>query len=294
MKQIQIHENDANQRLDKFLTKTFPKLTRSMMYKAIRNKKIKVNRKRCTYDQILEENDSILLFLPEDALEQKKHDIHFISTELDIVYEDHNILIVNKPAGLLSQSDTSESQDTLVLRIQGYLYNKKEYDPTREQSFAPAICNRLDRNTTGLIIAAKNAHALRIINEAIAQRRIHKYYRCKVSGKVLKKNQIIKKYIRKEKTKALVSDIVKEGFKEACMDVRVLGYEKESTFVEIELHTGRFHQIRALMAHIHHPLQGDIKYGYIGKVKSYSLCAYKLIFEDIGLNLERSVFEIDL
>ena len=161
MKEIKINSNDANQRLDKFLMKTFPKLGKSMMYKAIRNKKIKVNRKRCTFDQKIQENDSILLFLPPDVLEEKQVDTQYISSQLDVVYEDENILIVNKPYGLLSQSDQSQNQDCLVNRVQAYLMEKNEYDPNKEHSFAPSICHRLDRNTTGLVIAAKNANALR-------------------------------------------------------------------------------------------------------------------------------------
>ena len=118
MKQIEILQDDANQRLDKFLLKMFPDLSRSLMYKAIRNKKIKVNRKRCTYDQILNKGDIVLLFLPPQFLNEKQRESNFISNQLDVIYEDENILIVNKPVGLLSQSDTSQIQDTLVSRIQ--------------------------------------------------------------------------------------------------------------------------------------------------------------------------------
>ena len=132
MKEIKINQNDANQRLDKFLMKTFPKLGKSMTYKAIRNKKIKVNRKRCTFDQKIQENDSILLFLPPDVLEEKKVETNYISSKLDVIYEDENILIVNKPYGLLSQSDQSQNQDCLVNRVQAYLMEKNKYDPNKE------------------------------------------------------------------------------------------------------------------------------------------------------------------
>lgn len=161
MKEIKINQNDANQRLDKFLMKTFPKLGKSMMYKAIRNKKIKVNRKRCTFDQKIQENDSILLFLPPDVLEEKKVETNYISSKLDVIYEDENILIVNKPYGLLSQSDQRQNQDCLVNRVQAYLMEKNEYDPNKEHSFAPSICHRLDRNTTGLVIAAKKCECVK-------------------------------------------------------------------------------------------------------------------------------------
>ena len=258
MKQIEILQDDANQRLDKFLLKMFPDLSRSLMYKAIRNKKIKVNRKRCTYDQILNKGD----------------------------------IVLNKPVGLLSQSDTSQTQDTLVSRIQGYLYEKNEYDPNNAHSFAPGICNRLDRNTRGLVIAAKNANASRIINEAIAQRRIHKYYKAYVSGHLEDKNFVIKKYMYKNKTKALVSDYPKDGYKIAYMEGNVLMQDKMNTWVEIELHTGRFHQIRALMSSISHPLVGDKKYGYKGKNMNIQLIAYKLRFDQLDLSLPIHEFVI--
>lgn len=292
MKQIEILQDDANQRLDKFLLKMFPDLSKSMMYKAIRNKKIKVNRKRCTYDQILKEKDIVLLFLPPQFLNEKQRKSNFISSKLDVIYEDENILIVNKPVGLLSQSDTSDKQDTLVSRIQGYLYKKDEYNPNNAHSFAPSICNRLDRNTRGLVIAAKNAQALRIVNEAIAQRKIHKYYKAYVSGHLEDENFIIKKYLYKDKTKALVSNNPKDGYKIAYMEGTVLMQDEKNTWVEIELHTGRFHQIRALMSSISHPLVGDKKYGYKGKDMNIQLIAYKLRFEQLDLSLPFHEFVI--
>ena len=167
MKEIKINSNDANQRLDKFLMKTFPKLGKSMMYKAIRNKKIKVNRKRCTFDQKIQENDSILLFLPPDVLEEKQVDTQYISSQLDVIYEDENILIVNKPCGLLSQSDQSKTQDCLVNRVQAYLMEKNEYDPNKEHSFAPSICHRLDRNTTGLVKQSQIVKSRRCIGHML-------------------------------------------------------------------------------------------------------------------------------
>ena len=292
MKEIKINSNDANQRLDKFLMKTFPKLTKSMMYKAIRNKKIKVNRKRCIFDQKIQENDIILLFLPPDVLEEKSVEKEYISSELDVVYEDENILIVNKPYGLLSQSDQSQNQDCLVNRIQAYLMEKNEYDPRKEHSFAPSICHRLDRNTTGLVIAAKNANALRKVNEAIANRSIQKMYRAYVSGTFKQNDFSMCYYLRKENTIAKVSDRKREGYQKALMDVHVETDDGENSICTITLHTGRFHQIRALMGHIEHPLLGDVKYGYRGKKKSIKLMAYRLEFHDIDLPLRQREFEI--
>ncbi len=287
MKEIKINSNDANQRLDKFLLKAFPNLSKSYMYKAIRNKKIKVNRKRCQFNQQLNENDIILLFLPPDVLEQKKDEtINFSKSELDVVYEDENLLIVNKPYGLLSQSDEKGNQDCLVRRIQSYLYEHKEYDPRSENSFAPTICHRLDRNTTGLVISAKNANALRAVNQAIANREITKVYRAKVVGYFDKKDLSMNYFLRKDKTKAFVSDEKKEGYVEAKMDCHVEKQYDDYAECIITLHTGRFHQIRALMAHINHPLVGDVKYGYQGKKQKIDLQAYQLIFHSIDLPIK--------
>ena len=292
MKQITVNTNDANQRLDKFLMKTYPKMTRSMMYKAIRNKKIKVNRKRCMYDQKLVENDVILLFLPPDVLEEKKVQKEYVNAHLDVVYEDHNILIVNKPYGLLSQSDSKENQDCLVNRVQAYLMKTNEYDPNKEHSFAPSICHRLDRNTRGLVIAAKNADALRKVNDAIAKRNITKMYRCKVVGTFKKKDFTMEYYLKKENTKALVSNVKKEGYVKALMDVHVENTDGKNSICIVTLHTGRFHQIRALFAHIKHPLVGDVKYGYHGEKHPIDLMAYRLVFHSIDLPLNQMEFEI--
>ncbi|MCF0106732.1 MAG: RluA family pseudouridine synthase [Holdemanella sp.] len=291
MKQIDIQSNDANQRVDKFLMKTFPNLSKSMMYKAIRNKKIKVNRKRCTYDQMLVEGDSILLFLPEEFLEMKSVSIQD-NHELDIIYEDENVLIVNKPYGLLSQSDTKDEQDCLVSRIQSYLYHSHQYDPAKEHSFTPAICHRLDRNTTGLVIAAKNANALKVINEAISNRKIHKYYKAMIQGVLPQKEMEITVYIKKEDTKALVSLFEEEGYKKATLKVKELYKKDKNSCVEVELMTGRFHQIRATLGFLNHPLLGDVKYGYKGNVKQINLQAYKLIFDDINIPIQK-IIEIE-
>ena len=289
MLEIVIHKNDANQRLDKFLQKAFPNLTKSMMYKSIRKKKIKVNRKRCEFNQILNEGDSILLFLPPDVLERKERKISNKATDLNIIYEDQNILIIHKPVGLLSQSD-GKNEDCLVNRMQSYLYQKGEYD-LNEHSFSPSICQRLDRNTEGLVLGAKNAETLRILNEAIRNRKIHKYYQAECVGD-FKEEMSLVYYLKKEGTIAHVSEFKKEGYRKSSMDVSVLKRNKDSTFIEIELHTGRFHQIRALMSYIGHPLVGDFKYGYSGPKKRYRLIAYKLDLSEVDLDLDQKVFEI--
>lgn len=290
MKEITITKNDANQRLDKFILKTFPLMTKSMMYKAIRNKKIKVNRKRCEFNQILIEDDHILLFLPPDVLEQKQREV-VESKPLQIVYEDDNLLIVNKPAGLLSQSDSKESQDCLVQRVQSYLFESKQWDPNIEHAFAPTICHRLDRNTQGLVVAAKNAQALRIMNEAISQRKVHKFYRAWVDGIVEEDCISMHSFLKKANTMALVQDHKAEGFVRADMNVKVVERQKNRTMIEVELLTGRFHQIRALMAHVNHPLCHDYKYGSKSK-GHYFLQAFRLDLSEVDLPLSQTIFEI--
>lgn len=294
MQEIKIGVNDAGQRLDRFLQKHYATLTKSMMYKAIRNKKIKVNRNRCTYDQKLQEGDSILLFLPYEFLETRQKACPVNTGSIDVVYEDDDIVLVNKPVGLLSQSDEKGLQDTLVSRIQYYLYQKKEYDPQKENSFAPAICHRLDKNTSGLILAAKNARALRLMNDAIACHKVRKVYCAKIEGMPLWDTKEVLCYIKKQETKALVAAEAKPGYKEARMHVKVLKRQKEYSIVQIFLETGRFHQIRASMAYLGYPLCGDIKYGYKGSQKSYSLCAYHLEIGDVDLPIANKEFTVPI
>lgn len=294
MQEIKIGVNDAGQRLDRFLQKHYATLTKSMMYKAIRNKKIKVNRKRCTYDQKLQEGDSILLFLPYEFLETRQKACPVNTGSVDVVYEDDDIVLVNKPAGLLSQSDEKGLQDTLVNRIQYYLYQKKEYDPQRENSFAPAICHRLDKNTSGLILAAKNARALRLMNDAIACHKVRKVYYAKIEGTPLWDTREVVCYIKKQETRALVQSNEAPGYKEARMFVKVMERQKEQTMVQIHLETGRFHQIRASMAYLGYPLCGDVKYGYKGSEKKYSLCAYNLEIGDVSLPIANKDFTVPI
>ena len=290
MKEIIITKNDANQRLDKFILKTFPLMSKSMMYKAIRNKKIKVNRKRCEFNQMLMEEDHILLFLPPDVLEQKQHEL-VDALPLDVVYEDDNLLIVNKPAGLLSQSDANNGQDCLVQRVQSYLFASKQWNPSVEHAFAPTICHRLDRNTQGLVVAAKNARALRVVNEAISNRKVHKFYKAWVDGIVKDDVLSMHYFLKKSNTLAVVKDHKADGFVRADMRVRVVERQNSRTLIEVELLTGRFHQIRALMAHIGHPLCHDFKYGS-KKKGNYFLQAYRLDLSEVDLPLSKTIFEI--
>ncbi len=287
MREITIGKNDANQRLDKFITKKYKNIPISMMYKLIRKKKITVNRKRAKENQILNEGDLILIFAPDDILSDAPTKKPFSSGKISVVYEDENIIIVDKESGLLVHSDTAESEDTLIDRITGYLVSKCEYFPDQENSFAPALCNRIDRNTEGLVIAAKNAAALREMNDIIKERNIKKTYLAAVHGVINPKEGEIKLLLEKDASENIVR--VKKhqtnNTKSAITRYRTIAQtqNREFSLIEIELITGRTHQIRVSFAHIGHPLLGDGKYAINKKdremgYKSQALCAYSVKF----------------
>lgn len=287
MKEIVARKNDAGQRLDKFLSKKFKNLPFSMMYKLIRKKDITVNRSRTKENYIVCENDLIRIFAPDDVLDEKAPKRSVATTDVKVVYEDENIIIVDKESGLLVHSDTNEDGDTLIDRITAYLIKKGEFVPESENSFAPALCNRIDRNTEGLVIAAKNAQALREMNDIIKERLVKKIYLAAVHGVISPKNGEIKLLLEKDAKDNIVR--VKErhtnNSKTAVTVYRTVSVSPDRSFslIEVELITGRTHQIRVSFAHIGHPLLGDGKYAVNKKdremgYKSQALCAYSLTF----------------
>lgn len=297
MRELVIGKNDAGQRLDKFITKALD-MPMSLLYKSIRLKKIKVNRKRAEASQKLIEGDTVQCFLADEFFEKGKKQgfsecselnadsLKRMNSELNIVYEDENILLVNKPQGISVHEDEVSKSNTLISYVQSYLYNKGEYDPEAEQSFAPALCNRIDRNTAGIVIAAKNAMALRVMNEKIKAREIEKFYLAAIHGVPEKKEDTLRGYLLKDSktnTVKVYSKNPPKDAKEIITRYRVIARKNDSALVEIELLTGRTHQIRAHMAFIGHALVGDGKYGHnkSDKARGYkyqALCSYKLRF----------------
>lgn len=289
MREFIIQKNDAGQRADKFLQKACPALPKSAMYKYIRKKSIKCNGKRMEISQKLCEGDVITLYINDEffvkAEDNKSYEA--ASDKLDVIYEDEHIMLVDKPVGLVVHEDESGTPDTLINRVLRYLIKKGEYDPNAELSFTPSLCNRIDRNTQGIVICAKTAEALRIMDQKIRDRELSKKYLCITVGIPSKKTDTLKAYhFKDERTKtAKVSDKPIDGCKTMITKYRVLAEDKERglALCEADLITGRTHQIRAHMAHIGCPLLGDGKYGIntvnrAYNIKTQALCSYKLTF----------------
>ncbi|GHV30771.1 pseudouridine synthase [Clostridia bacterium] len=286
MKTLTIGSNDEGQRLDKFLQK-ITILPESLMHRYIRKKRIKLNHKRCEHKVILQKDDILELFIGDEFFEQgeKTNFLRTTSTP-DVFYEDENILIANKPPGQLAHENEDEKINTLVNSIKLYLFRKGEYDPAQENSFAPALCHMIDRNTGGLVIAAKNAQALRIINQKIKKREVKKTYLCLIHGVPQKKEDLLTAYLQKDENNNLVeiSKFSKPGYRIIKTKYKILETNGAVSLLEINLITGRTHQIRAHLAYIGYPLIGDNKYGNAEKNRAWgfkfqALCASGLRFE---------------
>lgn len=289
MKELTIQANDAGQRLDRFVGKAVPLLPESLLQKYIRLKRIKANGKGAKRDYRVARGDVIQLYINDEFFEAPREENSYLKVSaprLDIVYEDENILLADKKPGVLCHSAGKWDYNTLIANIQAYAYQKGEWKPREENSFAPALCNRIDRNTGGIVIAAKNAEALRIVNEKIRDREIEKRYLCVVHGRPKPPEGRLEGYIFKDakKNQVFVKDRPEPGAKTAVTDYKLLQSRNGLSLVECALHTGRTHQIRAQMAHAGWPLLGDGKYGserknkVLGETDGQALYSYYLRF----------------
>ena len=285
MREFIISANDAGQRMDRFLSKACPSLPASLAQKFLRRKRCKVNGRAAARDTRLAAGDVVQLYLNDEFFDQPSADNAYLSVtapRLDILYEDEHILLVNKPEGqAVHPHDGAEYGRTLIDHIQAYLYARGEWRPREEHSFAPALCNRIDRNTSGIVIAAKTAEALRIMNQKIKDRELEKRYLCIVHGTPRPAAARLEGQLWKDaaKNRVYITDRPQPGSKTAITEYQTLQSKNGLSLLEVDLITGRTHQIRAQLAAAGYPLLGDGKYGRADPRRSHqALCAWKLIF----------------
>ena len=288
MRELTIGKNDAGQRLDRFLGKSLPLLPPALLQKYIRIKRVKCNGQRCQRDQRLREGDVLQLYINDEFFDQPREDNLFLTLfqpRLNILYEDENLLLLDKRPGLVVHADETEKVNTLINHVQAYLYQKREWNPRWENAFTPALCDRIDRNTGGIVMAAKNAETLRVLNQKIRDREIAKYYLAVIHGRMSPPQGKLEGFLLKDEDKAQVKVYSRPvpGGKSAATLYKTLRTAGGLSLVECELLTGRTHQIRAQFAAAGHPLLGDGKYGRERDNRRYgrsfqALYSYKLEF----------------
>lgn len=289
MKEILIKKEDSNQRIDKFVRKFLNEAPLSFIYKLFRKKDVKINKHRVTQQYILQEGDLLQIYVSDSQLEEfnKPKKIIDCGMDIDIIYEDENILIVNKPSGILIHGDEGEKRITLSNKVISYLYNKGEYNP-KNQEFIPSPVHRLDRNTSGLVIFAKNVESSQLLMEELkTHENIKKTYLALVEGQTDKEG-FIKAPLLKDSESGLVKVCpISKGGKEALTEYETIQSNGEYSLVKVNLVTGRTHQIRVHFSYINHPIIGDPKYGNFElnrfffekyKYKNQFLHAYSLKF----------------
>lgn len=294
MKKV-IAKNEANQRVDKYLKKYLNDAPLSFIYKLIRKKDVKVNGVKVKENYLLLENDVLEVYLKDDILKNlsKPKEIKDISRQFKVIFEDDNILVVSKPMGLSVHGDELSREYNLTNQVLAYLIKKGEYHPVRDQGFTPSLAHRIDRNTSGLVIFGKNLAALQDLTSFFKERiGIDKYYLTLVYGELNKQIEINAPLLKDESTKEVRVDFKKGELAKSI--VTPIFYNKDYSLVEVQIITGKTHQIRVHLSHINHPSVGDAKYGDFNKNKKFNeeykwkfqfLHAYKLKFSGIKGNL---------
>ena len=297
MIQIEISTNDQNKRLDKFVKKYLVKAPDSFIYKLFRKKDVKVNKKPKPIDYVTQLGDVVTIYLTkeqEESFIEKKNVETSEKMEFKVIYEDENILVVNKPTNLLVHDgdDKLKNDDTLTKQVLNYLIKTNAYDPSKENIFIPALAHRIDRNTSGLVVFGKTSIALQELFKAFKNHDgMDKEYETLVCGKLTEKGKIEAKLIKNEKTKIVNVDEV-NGLTAKTLYKPVKVYE-DVTLLNVKILTGRTHQIRVHLKHINHPLVGDQKYGnrnsdLLAKkyhMNGYFLHAKKLCFNNLENDL---------
>ncbi len=292
MRELTVGKNDDGLKLEKFMARTFRTMPPALIHKYIRLKCIRINGVHGKADTVLHKGDVLKFFISDEFFEKKETvDFSRITPSFGVVYEDENIILMDKPVGLICQPDERENYNTLSNQLISYLIRKGEYDPKAENAFIPALCNRIDRNTQGIVIGAKNAQTLLLLNQKIKDREIDKVYRCLVFGQPKPSEGDCTAYLKKDGSSNTVTviDAPAGGFKEIRTAYRILATDGTISLLEVTLYTGRTHQIRAHMAHLGHPLLGDTKYGtakqnqgYPFQYQALSSCKVTFSFADDG------------
>ncbi|RCX18807.1 23S rRNA pseudouridine955/2504/2580 synthase [Anaerobacterium chartisolvens] len=290
MRTITVTAAQSNKKIGRIIRESFPEMPSSAMFKAFRKKDVKANGVRVKEDYVAMEGDRLDIYISDEILDGSPvSDAENTKAYFNVSYEDANILVVNKQPGIAVHPDREQADSTLIELVHRYLQEKGELYESASDDFKPSLCHRLDRNTGGLVIIAKNSGSLKILLKKIKDKEIKKYYQCLVWGKMERNYEELTAYLVKDelRSRVFISDSPPKGSQNITTRYRVLSYESNISRLEVELITGRTHQIRAHLAHIGHPVIGDGKYGTnainrpLG-AKHQSLWAYKLVFDFAG------------